>query len=196
MLLHSPHSASLSFKVCICGQQGVGKTALVNRRITGEFLGDYRPTIAATFVTVTESVRGKTVILNVWDTAGQERYQSMMPMYFRNVACVILVVDVSDPGSWGFIKRWTDNELVSLAPQPMLVLCLNKSDLEPAADISGVADWAAQLGCPIYHTSAMTGANVNEVFRKVATGLIDEYSNRQMPQQIPLSGATPRKGCC
>lgn len=196
MLFNSPQSDAAAFKVCICGQQGVGKTALLNRRITGNFTNDYRPTIAAAFATVTETVHNKPVILNVWDTAGQEKYQSMMPLYFRNVACMILVMDVSDPNSWDFIRRWTETELVSIIPKPTVVVCLNKSDLKSAVDIPAIAEWASQASYPIYHTSAFTGVNVNEVFRKVATILFDNDAGYAGGPGVQLQQNNGKKSCC
>lgn len=195
-MLNTGQNDASGFKVCICGQQGVGKTALLNRRITGEFVEDYRPTIAASFATVTETVHNKPVVLNVWDTAGQEKYQSMMPLYFRNVACVVLVLDVSSPSSWDFIKKWIDTELVGIIPRPLIVVCMNKSDL-PSADLDPIAQWASEGCYPIYHTSARTGTNVNALFKKIATILVDDFYDKQMPTQFVLSSATEkRRQCC
>lgn len=196
MLFNSPQSDAAAFKVCICGQQGVGKTALLNRRITGAFTDDYRPTIAAAFATVTETVHNKPVILNVWDTAGQEKYQSMMPLYFRNVSCMLLVMDVSDPKSWEFIRRWTETELVTIVPKPIVVICLNKSDLESVVDIPAIAEWASRANYPIYHTSAYSGVNVNEVFRKIATILFDNSTGYVRTEGVQLGTSKGKNVCC
>ena len=83
-----------SFKVCIIGESGAGKTSLLNRYITGMFTDDYKPTISASFMAAHEIVGDHTITLNIWDTAGQEKFQSMMPLYMRNVDCVLLVFDV------------------------------------------------------------------------------------------------------
>jgi small GTP-binding protein len=131
MITNALRAESPGFKVCICGQQGVGKTALLNRRTSGVVNADDRPTIAAAFATLMEKVSDATISLSVWDTAGQGKYQHMMPLYFRNVACVILVLDVAAPPSRDFVKRWIDTELPGICPRRVLSLCLNKIDLAP-----------------------------------------------------------------
>jgi small GTP-binding protein len=186
---------SLAFKVCICGQQGVGKTALVNRRTSGAFHADYRPTIAGAFAAVTETYDDKTVVLNVWDTAGQEKYQNMMPLYFRNSACVVVVLDISNAISWDFVKRWIATELPAINPRPIVIVCANKTDLPAAQDMTEIDDWAKELGYPVFHTSALTGADVavlvHEMARLLVTGRM-----RTSPTTERIEGGGSGSKCC
>lgn len=159
------------FKVCICGKEHVGKTALMNRYVTGYFAVDYSPTIAASFISAHEVIGDQEITLNMWDTAGQEKYQSMMPLYLRNVDCVLLVLDTTEKSSWDFIEKWYDMEFQNIIPPPILTLCANKSDLDPTYDFTPVKEWADKKNIPILRTSAAEGTNVSEVFKNAAMRL-------------------------
>jgi small GTP-binding protein len=196
MISESLRAKSPGYKVCICGQQGVGKTALLNRRTSGVFNSDYRPTIAAAFATVQEEVNSKPISLNVWDTAGQEKYQSMMPLYFRSVSCVILVLDVTSPPSWAFVKRWVDTDLTSIRPTPLLFLCLNKKDLPPVVEIPKIETWAGDLGIRVFHTSASTGDNITDLFHAVASDLANGRLSKAEIERQTLEAGNADGKCC
>jgi small GTP-binding protein len=196
-LAQSLRAETPSFKVCICGSNGVGKTALLHRRITRCFLTDYRPTIAAAFATVMESVATTKVLLNVWDTAGQEKYQSMMPLYYRSVACVLLVVDVTSPPSWEFAKRWVDCDLAAITPRPFVLIAANKSDLEADPGFqSGVIEWARQMQFPTFTTSATTGTAVDELFLEIARVLLERRNERPRPVNEVLTQMNEEESSC
>jgi small GTP-binding protein len=179
---------SLSFKVCICGQQGVGKTAVLHRRITASFSAGYAPTIAAAFATVVEFVGEKQVSLNIWDTAGQEKYHSMMPLYFRNVACVLLVIDCSSTQSWEFVKTWIDKDLIGIFPRPLVYIAINKTDLVAATNIAELQKWAEGMKFPCYLTSAFNGTGINELFGAMAQGVLVQKKERRAPDETSQSG--------
>jgi small GTP-binding protein len=185
-----------TFKVCICGQQSVGKTAILHRRLSGSFSQDYLPTIASGFGTVVETVGDQPVTLNIWDTAGQEKYQSMMPLYLRNCECVILVLDFTAPASWDFVKTWLDADLLSIQPRPLVFICVNKADLDPAIDLDDLTDWASDLDYRIYQTSAFSGAGITQLFGDVATGLMNKKSERPVGKTEAIDDEAGARGCC
>jgi small GTP-binding protein len=186
-----------SFKVCICGAIGVGKTALLHRRIARCFLTDYRPTIAAAFATVMESVAANKVHLNVWDTAGQEKYQSMMPLYYRSVACVLLVLDVTSRPSWEFAKHWVECDFLGITPRPCVVIAANKSDLDPDPRFeSDVVEWAREMEFPMFITSATTGTAVDEVFLEIARELVERRATRPKPMSESLTPVSEEESNC
>lgn len=187
-----------TFKVCICGEESVGKTALLNRYVTGSFNSDYRPTIAATFVSSQEIIDHQVVVLNIWDTAGQEKYQSMMPLYLRNVECVVLVFDVTKISSWKYITKWYENDFPNLFPRPALFICANKSDLEPVIDMNSTAEWCQRTEIPLFQTSALTGLNIAQIFKKVAGDLEAQHKVKKSTQHASKikEKNSNSEGCC
>lgn len=70
------------YKLVILGGGGVGKSALVIRLVTDNFMDEYDPTIEDSYrkqVTIDE----EPAILDILDTAGQEEYSSMQDQWMR-----------------------------------------------------------------------------------------------------------------
>ena len=185
-----------SFKICILGSETVGKTALLNRYITGFFQTDYKPTIAAAFVSSQEIVESQVIILNIWDTAGQEKYQSMMPLYLRNVDLIILVLDITNSDSMKFIIKWYENEYNSIIPKPLIFICLNKIDLEPTFNISLFIDWCKEKNLNYFKISALTGLNIQLLFKEIAKDLINENKIKKNINNNQIKLNSNIKKCC
>jgi len=62
-----------TFKIGLLGDEGTGKTSLVNRFIEGKFEIDYKPTLGVSILTKKISIKNPDVIVNlvIWDIAGQ-----------------------------------------------------------------------------------------------------------------------------
>jgi GTPase SAR1 family protein len=122
----------------------------------------------------------------------------MMPLYYRNVNAVLLVVDATDPSTWDFVKKWTETELLAIDPKPLLFLAINKTDLTPDQEfLEKVMLWADQSNIHYYQTSACTGAGVVEVFRDLAIELVKTTGLRVKPlvQTLRLQDQENAK-CC
>jgi Ras-related protein Rab-7A len=92
----TPPNKGTYLKVVIIGDQGVGKTALLDSFEYKKISRTQKPTIGADFMKrkmVLED--GKEVNLQLWDTAGQERFQSLCTSFYRGADCCIIVYDVS-----------------------------------------------------------------------------------------------------
>jgi small GTP-binding protein len=197
-MISGTHSADPNtYKLCICGQQGVGKTAILHRRLSGAFMSDYMATIAAGFGTVLETIGDHNITLNIWDTAGQEKYQSMMPLYLRNCDGVVLVIDITSTSSWDFVKNWIEIDLEGLRPKPLVLICVNKADLPPVLDVDEVTEWASELGYRVYQTSALSGAGILQLFLDVASALVNRRSDRPVGRSEPIpEKSESSSGCC
>ncbi|KAL4225342.1 Calcium release activated channel regulator [Mactra antiquata] len=166
-----------TYKVLILGDASVGKTALL-RCLTGkEFHDRLLPTIATDFVKKTFEVDGAIIELQIWDTAGQERFHSMNRWQYRGVKGVVMVYDVTDQSTFNHLFYWLKsvNEEMEQThnkydPVP-IVLLGNKSDLESGRKVKlkdgqQLAD--KELAFEFLETSAKTGKNVYDAFRKLA----------------------------
>ena len=45
-------------------------------------------------------VNKEKIALELWDTAGQERYAKLVPVYFRNAHCIVIVFDLTSAESF------------------------------------------------------------------------------------------------
>ena len=73
------------------GDYNVGKTSLATRIFDDKFTTT-QSTIGVEF----RSSIFNDIKIAIWDTGGSERYRSIIPMYFRNVDFILIVLDKSD----------------------------------------------------------------------------------------------------
>ena len=64
-----------TFKICIFGDGGVGKTTLVQRYVTGQFSQSTKMTIGVDIVTKHVQIEDWFVTLQIWDFGGEERFR-------------------------------------------------------------------------------------------------------------------------
>ena len=95
-----------TLKVSLVGDTGTGKTTLINKWSGESSDLKTHPTISGDIKKKQIEVEGKIVNLNVWDTAGQESFRSLVPMYIRSSAVVIIVASIVDTSTLDSISYW------------------------------------------------------------------------------------------
>jgi Ras-related protein Rab-7A len=159
-------------KLLVLGDTDVGKTALINRFVTGEFSAECQATIGTNFAFKELEISGKSVTLQIWDTAGQARFHSLGPAFYRGTDCCALVYDVTRPSTFESIATWRSDFLAALnladADAFPFVLLANKGDLPNKAVGS-----SANTEVLFFQVSAMTGENVQEAFEAIVRRTLD-----------------------
>ena len=155
-----------SYKIVMLGSGAVGKSALTIRLVSGEFRGEYDPTIEDSYQT-NILIDNKEYELDILDTAGQEQFSALQDHWIRESEIFILVYSITSKASFNYIdmlikkiKRNKDNKKV-----PMMI-CGNKSDLNNIRQVSTLEgkDFSQSIDCPFIETSAKTGINVQTLF--------------------------------
>ena len=117
------------YKVIIGGAGGVGKTALIQRFVTGSFATDYKMTIGAAFsvkeITLTS---GNKIKLQIWDFAGQEQFRFMLDNYCKGASGALLCYDITDYDTFTQIGEWLSLVRRNAGMIP-IILVGNKYDL-------------------------------------------------------------------
>jgi GTPase SAR1 family protein len=62
------------FKLIVIGDSGVGKSCLMHRVTTNEFMEDHEVTVGVEFGTLLLKIENTRIKLQIWDTAGQENF--------------------------------------------------------------------------------------------------------------------------
>ena len=88
----------------------MGKSVLVIRLVTDNFLDEYDPTIEDSYRKQV-TIDGEGAILDILDTAGQEEYSSMQDQWMREGKGFLLVYSVSDRASFDEIVVFKDKIL-------------------------------------------------------------------------------------
>ncbi|KAM3827707.1 ras-related protein Rab-6B-like isoform 1-T1 [Vipera latastei] len=128
------------------------------------------------------------VRLQLWDTAGQERFRSLIPSYIRDSTIAVVVYDITNLNSFQQTSKWIDDVRTERGSDVIIMLVGNKTDL--ADKRRGLAEniktqltpvqqitteegeqRAKELSVMFIETSAKTGYNVKQLFRRVAAAL-------------------------
>ncbi|XP_008324974.1 ras-related protein Rab-41 isoform X2 [Cynoglossus semilaevis] len=161
------------FKLVFLGEQSVGKTSLITRFMYDSFDNTYQATIGIDFLSKTMYLEDRTIRLQLWDTAGQERFRSLIPSYIRDSAAAVVVYDIANLNSFQQTSKWIDDVRTERGSDVIIMLVGNKTDLADKRQITteGGEQRAKELNVMFIETSAKTGYNVKQLFRRVAAAL-------------------------
>jgi Ras-related protein Rab-11A len=167
--------ADYRFKVVVIGAAGTGKTALVDRLITGHFSSHSRSTIGVAYHPYRAQISDATVQLDLWDTAGQETYKSVARSYFRGSVGAILVFDITSDASFDELQFWLAQFRHLADPNALVLLVGNKADRadQRCIDPEAAEQFARDHVVSYIETSALTAKNVSEAFEKMARGILE-----------------------
>ncbi|XP_016099955.1 ras-related protein Rab-41 isoform X3 [Siphateles boraxobius] len=161
------------FKLVFLGEQSVGKTSLITRFMYDSFDNTYQATIGIDFLSKTMYLEDRTIRLQLWDTAGQERFRSLIPSYIRDSAAAVVVYDIANLNSFQQTSKWIDDVRTERGSDVIIMLVGNKTDLADKRQITTEEgeQRAKELNVMFIETSAKTGYNVKQLFRRVAAAL-------------------------
>ncbi|KAK5869274.1 hypothetical protein PBY51_024005 [Eleginops maclovinus] len=161
------------FKLVFLGEQSVGKTSLITRFMYDSFDNTYQATIGIDFLSKTMYLEDRTVRLQLWDTAGQERFRSLIPSYIRDSTVAVVVYDITNVNSFQQTSKWIEDVRTERGSDVIILLVGNKTDLSDKRQITieEGEQRAKELSVMFIETSAKTGYNVKQLFRRVAAAL-------------------------
>ncbi len=165
-------------KVCLLGDFAVGKTSLVQRFVYNRFSDKYLSTIGVKVsrktVVVPDGDDVVEVTMMLWDLAGSQDFEGVRANYLRGAAGALMVCDMTRPETLASLERYFQ-DLQEVSAHAVTLIVGNKSDLTdqvrlPAAQIE---EMAATHRTQVYLTSAKTGTNVEEAFRRLGEILLE-----------------------
>ncbi|XP_062508130.1 uncharacterized protein LOC134184452 isoform X2 [Corticium candelabrum] len=117
-------------KVVLVGDCSVGKTCLLFRFVSNEFMSaSYISTVGVDMKIKDIDVNGTKIRLQIWDTAGQERFRSLTHSYFRGANGLILVYDLMNPETFHSVRHYMSSVKSEADEEVILMLLGNKSDV-------------------------------------------------------------------
>jgi small GTP-binding protein len=159
---------SSTINITILGSVSVGKSCLVNRFVTDDFVTDYDPTIEDTWIkhVTCDGIVSKVEIL---DTAGQEIFkESCFENWVSEADTFILVYDITRVDTFNELDNVYNNiqqhKDGDVSAYPMIVVG-NKKDLETQRLVKTEAGEAKakEWNCKFLESSAKTKENVDEM---------------------------------
>ena len=164
----------VTYKLCIFGNGGVGKTTLVRRFLSGMFEVDTKMTIGLDIAMKNLIIEGKKILLQIWDFAGEERFRFILPGYAAGASAGIFMYDITKVNSINNIDEWLEvfyQGSIDNQKKPPILLIGGKLDLEQkravyledARKISSSRKLYGPIEC-----SSKTGEKVEQIFTFMA----------------------------
>src|SRR3989338_4670372 len=91
-----------SYRICVLGDGGVGKTALSIQFVSHHFVEFYDPTIEDSYRKQTV-VDEESCLVEVLDTAGQEEFSALRDQWIRDSDAFVLVYSITSRSTFEMI---------------------------------------------------------------------------------------------
>ena len=154
------------YKLIFLGDQGVGKSCILNRFMSDTFKDDYQATIGLDFQSKNVQIDNQDIHLLLYDTAGQEKFRSLIPMYTRDANIILLVYDIGSKDSFLHLSDWLKDITNINMNEVIFALVGNKIDLAEYREVSleEGQKFAEEHDFIFQETSAKNGEGFSELF--------------------------------
>lgn len=158
-------------KVMLLGEIGVGKSSLVKRLVFDRFDTNYKPTLGVDVYRYEVPAAGDrpAMTLIIWDTDGNFGDAMFRHVYMKEASAAFIIGDVT--------RRETLDTMLSLSkgfrehfPGRYEALIVNKMDLVEGEALH-LPDALGADRNGVFHTSALTGDNVELAFIEAAAAI-------------------------
>lgn len=172
--------STISKKICLVGDFGVGKTSLIRRFVEQQFSDQYLSTVGVkisrkTLDFPTAAAPEQQLQFLIWDIEGNTKFKSIAPNYLQGAAAAIIIGDVTRLETLTNLTLHIEN-FTDANPQGLIVVGLNKSDLllsETQSQLLQAYSFSADTRVlATYSTSAKLGHNVDPLFQTIAAKLL------------------------
>jgi len=172
--------STISKKICLIGDFGVGKTSLIRQFVDKQFSDEYLSTVGVKISRKLIKTLGKEpdsiyeLQLLIWDIEGSNKFKAIAQSYFQGAKGAVIVADVTRQETLNSILEHIQRFL-AINPKSYIVIALNKSDLieaEYLEKLQQIYQFKQTCVLATYLTSAKTGNNVDEIFQVLAHSLI------------------------
>lgn len=176
-------SVTISKKMCMIGDFGVGKTSLIRRFVDRQFSDQYLSTVGVKISSKNVELEGVkhrdnvTAKLLIWDLEGHTKFKGIAPNYLQGASGVLIVADVSRSET---VERISEHIQLfsSVNPKGSIIVALNKVDLIDEEKLALLVEISHGIGqdkvIAVYATSAKTGKDVDDIFYKLAYTMVEQ----------------------
>ena len=193
----------IEVKLILLGDQGVGKTNLINIVTRKGFNINEESTSSASFSILKLKVDDQNYRINLWDTIGQEKYRQLTKLFFNNSKIVIFVYDITVYKSFTDLKSWHQELVEQVGNDIIKGVVANKNDLYENEKVkqNEAEEFAESINAKFLSISAKK--DLPEKFEDFIRALLIEYITKGIDDddnKISISGGgnndDVKKNCC
>jgi len=198
------------FKIIFLGDQGTGKSCILNRFVDDKFDENYQATVGLDFQSKNVKIDNQDIHLLLYDTAGQEKFRSLIPMYTRDANIIMLVYDITRKESFTNIPIWIKDLTNVKFEEVIFVLIGNKIDLNDKREVNKEEGekYSEENNMIFEEVSAKTGENFpelfyNKIFQQIALkfkpgvqGTINDIQEMKIKIGDDDKNNNKKKKCC
>jgi len=182
--------STISKKICLIGDFGVGKTSLIRRFVESQFSDSYLSSVGVKIsrknVNV-YNVQQNIVQLIVWDLEGSNKFKQIANTYLQGASGAIIVGDVTRQETLLNMTKYLEM-FSSMNPEGLIAVAFNKADLVDQETMAYIVNKYQFKSHPVvkYVSSAKTGLSVNKVFENLAKSIINEQKSKTLELKVSL----------
>jgi small GTP-binding protein len=159
-------------KIIVAGDGGVGKTSLLNRYISNDFIESMSLTVGADFFSQACEFKEHKIKIQIWDFGGEPRFRFILPDYCKGASGVLMAFDLSDFSTLLNVKEWVQI-IRGNTENPVTILVGTKADIPNVLDEEIIKKFCIINKIDEYiPTSSKTGKNVDFVFKELIRRII------------------------
>ncbi|UCD00777.1 MAG: GTP-binding protein [Promethearchaeota archaeon] len=168
-------SRKLLFKILVVGDGGVGKSTMVQRLATGQFIPQ-KITIGTDLAVESFLIDENTMVnLQIWDFAGERRFRLFLPNYSRGAVGCLLCYDITRRTSFDSLDEWYN--IVSInADSPIFILVgekLDLADIRRSVEYSQAEEFKNKYNIDyLFETSSKSGENNKKIFETLTRSIL------------------------
>lgn len=153
-------------KLAVVGDGGVGKSTLISRLATGEFI-DKNMTIGFDVESWTISTNGDSEAIKVacFDFGGQKQFRFFQGSLILGAKAALIVFDCNSYMSLTKIHEWMD--LLIGVPDDRKLLVGTKMDMGSGVSTEDIQEIANEYGIDYIRISSKTGENFDSLINKL-----------------------------
>jgi len=176
-------------RIVVLGSGGVGKSALVIRYVTQNFVDEYDPTIEDCYKK-NVLIDGNSSTLEIVDTAGQEGFGTLVDQWILRGSAFLLAYSITSKQSFNALEKLHDQIItVKETDDVSIALVGTKCDLEDQRQVSTQdgKDLSERWKCLFFETSAKENINMETVFVEIVRWL-----RKKSPQPLTPAGSSDK----
>lgn len=189
------------FSLMVIGDEGVGKTSIIERYVNGTFSPESRQTIGVDNYTKTKKMKKKNILIKIWDTVGQEKYAMITKSHYKIAHGIFLVCSYDNKESFNNLKKWLEGIRENCEPtKTKIIVVVNKTDIKEGRQftLDQISIFSGKNDIEYIEISAKDNENIDEMFEKMISDVYknsyDKYKGFELEEGASSSGVA--RGCC